>query len=39
MLDNEWTITELDFEIEIKGNNPIGVQLIKAIIFFQIDFN
>ena len=29
----------LDFEIEIKGDNPIGVQLIKAIIFFQINFN
>ena len=31
--------TELHFEIEIKGDNPIGVQLIKAIIFLQINFN
>ena len=32
-------ITELDFEIEIMGDNSIGVQLIKAIIFRQINFN
>ena len=29
----------LDFEIEIKGDIPIGVQLIKAIIFLQTNFN
>ena len=28
------TITELRFEIEIKGDNPIGVQSTKVITFF-----
>ena len=32
-------ITELDFEIEIKEDNSIGVQLIKAIILRRINFN
>ena len=34
------TITELHFEIEIKGDNPIiGVQLIKVIKFLLINLN
>ena len=32
------TIAELDFEIEIKGDNAIGVQLIKAVFFLQVNF-
>ena len=38
-LVQEQTITELHFEIEIKGDNPIGVQLIKAITSLHINFN
>ena len=35
----EYTITEFDFEIEINGDNPIGVQITKAIIYLKINFN
>ena len=32
-------ISGLHFEIEIKGDSPIGVQLIKTFIFLQFKFN
>ena len=36
---SQQTVIKLHFEIEIKGDSPIGVQLTKAIIFLKINFN